>query len=130
MTVSLEHLSDVPAVRSMVEQHSIVDPYDEPHAVIDIRVVVSRDHLAAAVEMGVHRLYARGERNLDDLTTEEVRYFAESYVLTESALEMQQAAEGMAQMADPGFYDPEAHQMVLAVYRAVDRAFPKRGGGS
>lgn len=125
MTVSLERLTDVPAVRGMTEQHSVVDPYDEPHAIIGIRVVVSRDHLAAAVEMGVHRHYRRGERSLDDLTTEEVRYFAEAFLLSEGVLEMQQAAEGMAEMADPGFYDPEVHQMVLAVYRAVDRAFPK-----
>lgn len=129
MTVSLEHLTDVPAVRGMTEQHSIVDPYDEPHAVLGIRVVVSRDHLAAAVDMGVHKYHSPGERHPDDLTVAEVRYFAESYVLTESALELQTGAEAMAQMAEPDFYDRETHALVVAMYRAVDRAYPKLGGG-
>ncbi|MFD4551684.1 hypothetical protein [Streptomyces sp. NPDC058466] len=124
MTISLEHLTDAPAVRSVVEQHSLVDPYDEPHAVIGIRVVVSRDHLAAAVDMGVHKYYGDG-RHPDALTVAEVRYFAESYVLTMSALELQQGAEAMAQMAEPDFYDRDTHALVLAAYRAVDRAYPK-----
>ncbi len=125
MTISLEHLTDVPATRGMTEQHSIVDPYDEPHAVVGLRVVVSRDHLAAAVDMGVHKYYRSGERHPDDLTVEEVRYFAECYLLSESALDLQQGAEAMAQMAEPDFYDRETHALVMAMYRAVDRAYPK-----
>lgn len=125
MTISLEHLTDVPSTRGTTEQHSIVDPYDEPHAVVGLRVVVSRDHLAAAVDMGVHKHYAPGERHPDDLTVAEVRYFAECYLLSESALDLQQGAEAMAQMAEPDFYDRPTHALVMAMYRAVDRAYPK-----
>ncbi|WOX09181.1 hypothetical protein [Streptomyces sp. N50] len=125
MTVTLERLTDVPATRGMTAQHSLVDPYDEPHAVIGLRVVVSRDLLAAAVDMGVNRYYKAGERHPDDLTVEEVRYFAEAYLLSESALDLQQGAEAMAEMAEPDFYDRRTHILVLAMYRAVDRAYPK-----
>lgn len=121
MTVSLEHLTDVPAVRGMTEQHSLVDPYDEPHAVIGLRIVVTRDHLAAGVEMGVN-----GDSwHPDELTVAQVRYFAESFIVTESALEIQRGAEAMAQMAEPDFYDRAVHEHVMACYRAVDRAYPK-----
>lgn len=123
MTISLERPVR-PAPRSMLEQHSLVDPYDQPHAVLGIRVVVSRDHLAAAVDMGINKYYGDG-RHPDALTVAEVRYFAESYVLTMSALELQQGAEAMAQMAEPDFYDRVTHELVLAAYRAVDRAYPK-----
>ncbi|MGW3408090.1 hypothetical protein [Streptomyces sp. NPDC000888] len=126
MTISLEHLSDVPAVRGMTEQHSLVDPYDEPHAIVGLRVVVSRDHLAAAVEMGGHNTIGT-ERHPDEWTVAEIRYFAEFQIIEMSGLELQQGAEAMAQMAEPDFYDRPTHALVLAVYRAVDRAYPKRG---
>lgn len=127
--MELEELIDVPAV-SAPGQHSVVDPYDEPHAVLGIRVVVTRDHIAAAVDMGVHKFHAPGERHPDKLTVDEVRYFAEAYVLSESALEMQRGAEAMAQMAEPDFYDRPTHELVVAMYRAVDRAYPGLGGGA
>ncbi|MEV7976222.1 hypothetical protein [Streptomyces sp. NPDC086519] len=126
MTISLEHLTDVPSTCGMTEQHTIVDPYDEPHAVVGIRVVVSRDHLAAAVDMGINKYYGDG-RHPDSLTVAEVRYFAEAYILSESALELQKGAEAMAQMAEPDFYDRATHALVLAMYRAVDRAYPRVG---
>jgi len=127
MTVSLkrlERLTDVPAVRGMTEQHSLVDPYDEPHAVVGLRVVVSRDHLAAAVETGGHSIAGTG-RHPDEWTIAEIRYFAEFQIIEMSGLEIQRGAEGMAQMAEPGFHDRTLHALALAVYRAVDRAYPK-----
>ncbi|MGQ4343694.1 hypothetical protein [Streptomyces sp. SAS_275] len=129
MTVSLDHATGVPAVRSMVEQHSVVDPYDEPHTVIGLRVIVSRDHLAAAVDMGVHRHYGPGYRSADELTVEEVRYFAESFLMSESVLELQQAAEAMAQLALEDFHEDVTREHIQACYRAADRAFPKTVSG-
>lgn len=126
MTISLERLIETPAVSGR-GQHSLVDPYDEPHAVIGIRVVVSRDHLAAAVDMGLNRYHGDGRR-ADSLTVEEIRYFAEAYILSESALGLQQGAEAMAAMAAPDFYDRFAHESTMAAYRAVDRAFPRTLG--
>jgi hypothetical protein len=122
-TIPLERLIEVPAA-SGLGQHSLVDPYDEPHAVLGIRVVVSRDHLAAAVEMGGHNMYGDG-RHPDEWTVDEIRYFAEFNVIHMNALELQQGAEAMAQMAEPDFYDRATHALVLAVYRAVDRAYPQ-----
>jgi hypothetical protein len=126
-TIPLERLIEVPASTGH-GQHSLVDPYDEPHAILGIRVIVSRDHLAAAVELAGHNMWG-SERHPDEWTVDEVRYLAEFNLLHMSALELQQGAEGMAQMASPDFYDPEAHEVVLAVYRAVDRAYPKLGAG-
>lgn len=118
MTVHLER-----PVRSMLEQHTLVDPYDEPHAKIRIDVLLSRDHLAAAVDMGVHKFYGDG-RTADDLTVEEIRYFAQAYVLSESALGLQQGAEAMASLLDEDFHEEVTRNQILACYRAVDRAFP------
>ena len=124
MTVSLEHLTDVPAVRGMKEQHTMVDPYEEPHAVVGLRVVVSRDHIAAAVDMGVHKFYGDG-RTADDLTVAEIRYFVECYVLSESALGLQQGAEAMAQLLVEDFHEDVTREQIRACYRAADRAYPK-----
>ncbi|WP_406360308.1 hypothetical protein OID55_10875 [Streptomyces sp. NBC_00715] len=130
MTVSLDHATGVSAVRSMVEQHSVVDPYDEPHTVIGLRVIVSRDHLAAAVDMGVHQHYGTYmPRGADDLTVEEIRYFAESFLMSEDVLGLQQAAEAMAQLALEDFHEDVTREHIQACYRAVDRAFPKTVSG-
>lgn len=123
MTVSLER-----PVRSMLERHSLVDPYDESHAELSINVLVSRDHLAAAVDMGVHKFYGDG-RTGDDLTVEEIRYFAEAYVLTESALDLQLGAEAMAALLCEDFHEELTRNQILAAYRAVDRAYPGRARG-
>ncbi|MBD9730207.1 hypothetical protein PV755_46670 [Streptomyces caniscabiei] len=128
MTVQLERLLDVPAA-SGLGQHSLVDPYDEPHAVLGIRVVVSRDHLAAAVEMSGQDMCRNG-RHPDEWTVDEIRYYAEFNVISMSAQELQQGAEAMAQMAEPDYYDRDTHAFVLAVYRAVDRAYPKLPGAT
>lgn len=119
MTVSLER-----PVRSMLEQHCMVDPYDEPHAKVRIDVVVSRDQLAAAVEIGGHNYYGTAMCP-DDWTVEEIRYFAEFNILCMGSLELQQGAEALAEIADPSYYDRVTRGQVLAVYRAVDRAYPK-----
>jgi hypothetical protein len=126
--MELEQLINVPAV-SAPGQQNLVDPYDEPHAVLGIRVVVSRDHLAAAVELAGHNMYG-DKRHPDEWTVDEIRYFAEFNVIHMNALELQQGAEAMAQMAEPDFYDRATHTLVLAVYRAVDRAYPKLAGGA
>lgn len=123
MTVSVER-----PVRSMLEQHSLVDPYDEPHTKLRIDVMVSRDQLAAAVEMGGHNYYG-GDVRPDEWTVEEVRYFAEFNIIHMGGLELQQGAEAMAELASPDFYDRSTHELALAVYRAVDRAYPKCSGG-
>lgn len=123
MTISLERPVRL-APCSMLDQHTLVDPYDEPHTKIRIDVVLSRDHLAAAVDMGVHKFYGDG-RTGDDLTVEEVRYFAAAFVLSEGALGAQQGAEAMAELLVEDFHEDVTRNQILACYRAVDRAFPK-----
>lgn len=124
MTISLERPVSFGPSAYMREPHSVVDPYDEPHAKIRIDVIVSRDHLAAAVDMGVHKHYGDG-RTGDDLTVEEVRYFAQAYVLSEGALGLQQGAEAMAELLEEDFHEEVTRNQILACYRAVDRTFPK-----
>ncbi|MER5259733.1 hypothetical protein [Streptomyces sp. NPDC002855] len=127
MTVSIERplvVSD-PAT---VKQHLLADPYDEPQITLEFRATVSRDQIAAAVDLSLHRYYA-GERHPDQWTVEEVRYHAEFQILYGSATELQEGAEGMAAMVEPDFYDQWAHARSVAVYRAVDRAYPELKGG-
>lgn len=123
MTISLEGPEYYVAAQT-VQRHSMVDPYDEPHTTIALNVLVSRDHLAAAVGAGGVNYYG-GEREPDEWTVAEVRYFAESNLLTMNALELQQDSEMMARMATPAHRDPDERAFAFAVYRAVDRAFPK-----
>jgi len=123
--VELERLIDVPAV-SAPGQHCLVDPYDEPHAVISIRCVVSRDHVAAAVDMAIGQHYGDG-RSADVLTVDEIRWLTAAFVLSESTLGMQQAAEAMASLAVEDFHEEVTREHIRACYRAADRAYPKLG---
>lgn len=126
MTISLESLAATPATPSPVAQHSLVDPYDEAHCIIGLRVVVTRDQLAAALEDAATNYF--GElTDPDGWTVEQIRYFAEHRMLCMSALELQQGAEAMAHMAGPDAGDLSLQWYVHGVYRAVDRAFPKAG---
>lgn len=122
-TIPLERLIEVPAV-SAPGQHSLVDPYDKPYAVIGLRVVVSRDHVAAAVDMGVHKYYGDG-RSADSLTVDEIRYHTAALVLSEDALGLQRAGEAMAQLAVEDFHEAETRAHIRACYRAADRAYPQ-----
>lgn len=123
--VELERLIDVPAV-SAPGQHCLVDPYDEPHAVLAIRCVVSRDHVAAAVDMAIGQHYGDG-RSPDSLTVDEIRWLTAAFVLSESALGMQQGAEAMAALAVETFHEEVTREHIRACYRAADRAYPKLG---
>lgn len=122
MTVSMERplvVSDTPAVKA----HLLADPYDEPQTTLEIRAIVSRDQIAAAVDLSLHSYYG-GEVHPDKWTVAEIRYHAEFQILYGGARDLQQGAEAMADMAAPGFYCQPTHEHVLAVYRAVDRAYP------
>ncbi|MET8947439.1 hypothetical protein ABZX30_28820 [Streptomyces sp. NPDC004542] len=124
MTISLERPAAGTADQHVKPYYDIVDPCDEPHAVLDLRVRVSRDLLAAAVE-DAGTGYYDGEKHPDEWTVEEVRAFAIMTIANASSLHLQQNAVLMAQMAEPDFYEPVTREYVLAIYRAVDRAFPK-----
>ncbi|QLJ05713.1 hypothetical protein HZZ00_34965 [Streptomyces sp. NEAU-sy36] len=118
MTISLER----PAVPADDVQ-DLVEPYDERHTVVTVRMGVSRDQLAAAVEDAATKTY--GIKNPDELSVEEVRSLAAFSLAWMGALELEQAARSMAQMAGPDADDVSTRPYLLAVYRAVDRAFPK-----
>lgn len=120
MTISLERPLFV--AEPAATQHCLVDPYDEPHAQLSLRALVSRDQLAAAVTESLNSY--DGERHPDTWTVDEVRYHAEFQILMGGVLELQAASEAMARQAAPDYGDREAHEYALAVYRAVDRAFP------
>lgn len=117
MTISLER---------PVEQHSMVDPYDEPHCTLSVRVVVSRDQLAAALEDAATNHFG-AVTDPDGWTVEQIRHFVEHRLIVMSALELQQAAEAMADTAGPDADDLSLQWYLHAIYRAVDRAFPKAG---
>ncbi|MFJ6846419.1 hypothetical protein ACIQRE_27570 [Streptomyces griseoluteus] len=123
MTISLGQPALGLVDRSMVEPYSVVDPRDEPHTDITVRVRVSRDQLAAAVEQGIQ--YYGTERHPSEWTDEEVRAFAAMNLIALDELELQQNAESMARIADGPHPCPVERGRVLAVYAAVDRVFLK-----
>lgn len=127
MTASLEHPLVVPGPTA-VQQHSLVDPRDEPRAALRTSIVVSRDQLAAALDAGLHAYYGNYDRHPDQWTNAEIHYHASHQILCWSALDLQYAAESVAEMAESDFYDREVHELVVAVYRAVDRAYPELAG--
>lgn len=123
MTISLDRLIEAPAVSGR-GQHSLVDPYDEPHTVLGLRVVVSRDQLAAALEDAATGYFGT-LTNPDEWTVDQIRWLVEHRLLAMSALELQQGAEAMADMASPDAGDVSLQWYIHGVYRAVDRAFPR-----
>lgn len=121
MTISLER--PVSPQQQVTPHYSVVDPYERPHAVVEVRIEVTRDQLAAALESGATGYYG-GAVNADALPVEEVRAFVQMNLATMSSLELQRDAEMLAEMAAEGFYDAAARDYVRAIYRAVDRTFP------
>lgn len=103
----------------------VVDGNDSPHAVITTRAVLSRDQLAALVEMGGSSFEA-WSRHPDEWSAELVRAFAESYLVSCDTLTIQCRAESIAELAEHGDpRDPAVQPLMQAVYRAVDRAYPE-----
>lgn len=119
MTISLERPA-VPA--SSVED--MVEPYDERHTVVTLQLAVSRHQLAAALEDAAVRF--EGElTDPDEWAVEQIRDWVSFNLSHMSALELEQGAQSMAEMAAPDYYDTSLQWFVHGVYRAVDRAFPK-----
>lgn len=118
MTISLERpVLPADGVQDMVE------PYDERHTVVTVRLAVSRDQLAAAVEDAATKAY--GIQDPDALSVEEVRSLAAFSLAWMSALELEQGARSMALLAGPDADDLSVQWYIHGIYRAVDRAFPK-----
>lgn len=124
MTISLER--PVTPQAQTTPHYSVVDPYEQPHAVVEVRIEVTRDPLAAALEMGATGYYGRLSQP-DDWPVEEIRAFVQMNLVTMSSLELQQGAESMAFMAGPATDDLSTQWYIQGVYRAVDRAFPLAG---
>jgi hypothetical protein len=120
MTISLER----PAV-PVGDVQDMVEPHDEQHTVVTVRLAVSRDQLAAAVEDAATKAY--GIQDPDALSVDEVRSLAAFSLAWMSALALEQGARAMAHMAGQDADDVSLQWYIHAVYRAVDRAFPKTG---
>lgn len=117
MTISLER----PALPVGGVQD--VTSSQEPHAVVEVRMAVTRDQLAAAVEMGASQSY--GTQDPDTLTVEEIRELAAFNLACMGALELEQGARSMVFLAGPDADDLSVQWYIHGIYRAVDRAFPK-----
>lgn len=119
MTISLER----PAVPAGDVQ-DMVEPYDEPHTVVTLQLAVSRHQLAAALEDAA--VGFQGElTNPDEWPVEQIRDWVSFNLAHMSALQLEQGAQSMAEMAAPDYYDTSLQWYIHGIYRAVDRAFPK-----
>lgn len=123
MTASMKQ-SGAPAALPPSATTTMVDAYDEPHVTLTLRVTVTRDQLAGALDFAA----AGSKQSPDSWTTEQIRNWTESSIALMDCLELQQAGEGMAALAfGPIDGDASLVEPARAVYRAVDRAYPASG---
>jgi hypothetical protein len=118
MTISLER----PALPADVVD--MVEPGDERHTVVTVRLAVSRHHLAAAVEDAFVNEHGGIVPDTDGWAVEDIRRWAAFSLACMSALELEQGALAMERMAGPEADDVSLQWWVHGIYRAVDRAFP------
>ncbi|MFB7555323.1 hypothetical protein [Streptomyces brevispora] len=90
---------------------------DDVRAVVTLKVAMSRDMLASALDLAMRGAY---DENLDTMPAEEVRHRVELSLHMESPWTLMRDAELFPDMLD----DPTVGHLVRAEYRAVDRAYP------
>jgi len=126
MTIPLKQ-SGAPAALPPAATTTMVDAYDEPHVTLTLRVTVTRDQLAGALDFATTT--ARGEEGHPDTwTVEQIRNWTEGSIALMDCLELQQSGEAMATLAaGPVDGDGSLMELVQALYRAIDRAYPAPG---
>lgn len=112
------------AIPPSTVQH-LEDAWAEGHrAVVTLRVALSRDHLAAALDLSTEGNEVR-ERDMDNWSVQFIREQTEMNVHLASAMELDEGAEAMRELLDPNGPDTSSLPLTEAVYRAIDRAYPE-----
>ncbi|MFJ7207489.1 hypothetical protein ACIQWR_28610 [Streptomyces sp. NPDC098789] len=94
------------------------DPGEDVHAVITLQVAMTRDMLAAALDLAAGNC----EESPDSWSVEFIRESIELQMTYENFLHLERSAQGYAEWGD---IDDSIKPFIQAAYRAVDRAYPK-----
>jgi hypothetical protein len=93
------------------------DPSENVHAVVTLQVAMTRDMLAAALDLAAGNC----EEHPDTWTVEYIRESVELQLTYENFLHLERSAQKYEEWGD---IDESIKPFIQAVYRAVDRAYP------
>ncbi|MFD3521649.1 hypothetical protein [Streptomyces sp. NPDC058653] len=99
------------------DRDDIVRP-EEIRAVLTLKVAMTRDMLAVALELGMRGAWDDGP--VDAFPVEEIRHRIELTLHMESPWTIFRDSETFPELLD----DPSINDLIRSVYRAVDRAYP------
>ncbi|MFI1449082.1 hypothetical protein [Streptomyces virginiae] len=105
-----------PAPTPATEIFGATDPGEVVHAVVTVQVAMTRDTLAAALDLAT----ANAEEWPDDWSVPYIRESVELQLTYENALRLEQDG---ARYATREFLDESVLPYIEAIYRAVDRAY-------
>lgn len=93
------------------------DPDEDVRAVVTVRVAMTRDMLATALDLATGNC----EEHPDSWSVEYIRESVELQLTYENFIELEQTSQGYGEW---GEIDLSIKPYMQAVYRAVDRAYP------
>lgn len=94
------------------------DPGEDVRAVVTVQVAMTRDMLATALDLAAGNC----EEHPDSWSVEYIRESVELQLTYENFIELERTARGIAEWEG---IDESIKPYMQAVYRAVDRAYPK-----
>ncbi|MGC4964626.1 hypothetical protein ACLQ2H_01235 [Streptomyces globisporus] len=90
---------------------------EDVHAVVTLKVAMTRDMLAAAFDLAMRGAY---DESIDELPVAEIRHRVELSLHMESPWDLMRDGRNFSDL----LYDESIVDLVRAEYRAIDRAYP------
>ncbi|KOG76950.1 MULTISPECIES: hypothetical protein [Streptomycetaceae] len=90
---------------------------EDVHAVVTLKVAMTRDMLAAAFDLAMRGAY---DENIDELPVQEIRHRVELSLHMESPWDLLRDGANFSDL----LYDESVAEQIRAEYRAIDRAYP------
>ncbi|MFE3580547.1 hypothetical protein [Streptomyces vinaceus] len=94
------------------------DPGEDVRAVVTVQVAMTRDMLATALDLAAGNC----EEHPDTWSVQYIRESVELQLTYENFIQLERSARGYEEWAD---IDESVKPYIQAVYRAIDRAYPK-----
>ncbi len=98
------------------------DPGETVYAVVTVRVAMTRDMLATALDLAAGNC----EKHPDTWSVEYIRESVELQLTYENFVELERSAQSYSEWGD---IDESIKPYIQAIYRAVDRAYPQAPAG-
>ncbi|MFH9137458.1 hypothetical protein [Streptomyces sp. NPDC017524] len=90
---------------------------EDVHAVVTLKVAMTRDMLAAAFDLAMRGAY---DESIEEMPVEEIRHRVELSLHMESPWDLLRDGANFSDL----LYDESIVDLVRAEYRAIDRAYP------